>query len=566
MSDAPRSRLARWAQAEDPAELRGALREAVAELQAYSVRITRVNEVTHAVGQSLTIAGILTVLWQQARWILDFDVFNVCLRGEGGWLRIALGGRGRIDGVPLADHPLRLEIERGQPGLHPAVVLPGEVAPVASVLTVPLVSENEVIGGLLFGSRRPDAYGGDDLRIASMLGLQLASVIRNADRFDELNVLAARLDETNQRRRELLYNMLPREVADELLRAGRVEPVFFESATVMFVDFVGFTRAAAEIAPKHLLTRLDTLFRGFDAIIARHGLEKLKTIGDAYMCVGGVPVPRAQHAADAVAAAVAILAYLDQIAAHEEVWPVRIGVHSGPLIAGVIGTHKYAYDVWGDTVNVAARLEAASEPGCINISHETWLQVRDSFHCVARGAQPVRGRGMVPMYFVEGARDAGQSREARHRRTLPLPPTPRRPTSAPLPLPPLDVLFIGPEGEIAQAVQAALLHTCISLRAASGLGAVPARLAEADAQVVLLDLRLEGALEAVVRTRSLLDPRPVVVIVGPTDEGLALSALRRGAADVVRAEPTDWTRLARTLRQAAARATFEPRRWSPLSP
>jgi len=159
-----------------------------------------------------------------------------------------------------------------------------------------------------------------------------------------------------------------------------------------------------------LVHSLDHMFSRFDLIIERHGIEKLKTIGDAYMAVSGVPEPRESQAVDAVAAALEIV----ECVAEERrraptdrlVWDIRVGVHTGPLVAGVIGMRKFAFDVWGDTVNVASRLEENGLNGRINISAATYALVKERFNCIARGALDVRGRGPLEMYIVEGRRAA----------------------------------------------------------------------------------------------------------------------------------------------------------------
>jgi class 3 adenylate cyclase len=185
--------------------------------------------------------------------------------------------------------------------------------------------------------------------------------------------------------------------------------VYYDSVTVLFTDFTGFTRVASHMSPAALLRELDFHFSAFDEIVERHGLEKLKTIGDAYMCAGGIPAVNATHPVDAVRAAWEIAAFVagvrdEKLARGETPWELRIGVHTGPLMAGVIGHKKFAYDIWGDTVNVASRLETAGAPGRINISRATFLAVRDRFECEHRGRLAAKNRGEVDMYFVVGPR------------------------------------------------------------------------------------------------------------------------------------------------------------------
>jgi len=201
----------------------------------------------------------------------------------------------------------------------------------------------------------------------------------------------------------LLLNILPEEIAAELKTRGQATPRLYESATVLFSDFVNFTRLSANLSPEQLIDELNECFLAFDEICERNGLEKIKTIGDAYMCAGGIPVPNDTHAADAVRAALEMTAWLEarrheQPDAHLSL--MRIGIHTGPVMAGVIGKKKFAYDIWGDAVNLAARLEEHSEPGRINISGATAAAVKQLFKAEHRGKKEVHNKGLVDMYFI----------------------------------------------------------------------------------------------------------------------------------------------------------------------
>lgn len=204
----------------------------------------------------------------------------------------------------------------------------------------------------------------------------------------------------------LLSRILPAAVAHELKTRGQVEPLFFDSVTVVFTDFVGFTQASEQMLPDELVSELDGCFSQFDEVAVRNGLEKLKTIGDAYMCAGGLPEIRSTHAIDACLAALEFRSFMLQTeeikkAVGAEFWQIRIGIHSGPVTAGVIGTNKFAYDIWGDTVNTASRMESASEPGKVNISGDTYALVRDFFDCEYRGRVKAKGKGEVEMHFLK---------------------------------------------------------------------------------------------------------------------------------------------------------------------
>ena len=205
---------------------------------------------------------------------------------------------------------------------------------------------------------------------------------------------------------DLLHNILPREIAKEIKERGATAAKHFDAVTVLFTDFKGFTQIAEKLSPSELVAEIHTCFSEFDAIVTRHGLEKIKTIGDAYMCAGGIPVPNQSHARDAVSAALEIRDFMlryqrSRAASGHDGFEIRIGIHTGPVIAGVVGKKKFAYDIWGDTVNTASRIESSGEAGCVNISAATYQRVRDDFHCVHRGQIAAKGKGLMDMYFVK---------------------------------------------------------------------------------------------------------------------------------------------------------------------
>ena len=203
----------------------------------------------------------------------------------------------------------------------------------------------------------------------------------------------------------LLLNILPASIADELKTRNQVEPRFFDSVTILLADFVDFTRLTERLEPAGLVHDLHEHFSKFDEIVASNRLEKMKTIGDAYLAIGGLPETNTTHPLDAALAALQIQAYLDKVNRQREqfrlpTWQVRIGINTGPVIAGVVGRHKFTYDAWGNAVNVAQRLEAADMPGRVNISAMTWHHVKRLFETEPRGSIEVKGKGQMPMCFL----------------------------------------------------------------------------------------------------------------------------------------------------------------------
>lgn len=208
-----------------------------------------------------------------------------------------------------------------------------------------------------------------------------------------------------KRSEELLLNILPAKIADELKTRNEVEPRHYNSATIMFTDFKDFTRLAEASEPRTLVNDLNQYFSAFDEIIERHNLEKLKTIGDAYMCAGGLPEENRTHPIDACRAALEIQEFMTRANSQREKmrlppWDLRIGLHTGPVMAGVVGKKKFTYDIWGDAVNVAARMESNGEAGRIALSESTYHRVKDQFECEHRGPIEAKNKGVLDTYFL----------------------------------------------------------------------------------------------------------------------------------------------------------------------
>ncbi|MBK7958906.1 MAG: adenylate/guanylate cyclase domain-containing protein [Bacteroidetes bacterium] len=204
----------------------------------------------------------------------------------------------------------------------------------------------------------------------------------------------------------MLLNILPEEVADELKKYGKTKAKSYSLVTVLFADIKNFTKLSEKMTPEQLIKELDIVFGAFDEIIQRHNIERIKIIGDCYMCAGGIPVANTTNPIDVVSAAREMCSFMNKInidkkAAGHEFFNLRIGVHSGPIVAGIVGTKKFAYDIWGDTVNIAARLESSGEVGQINISETTYNLVKDKYPCTPRGKLEAKNKGLIDMYFVD---------------------------------------------------------------------------------------------------------------------------------------------------------------------
>ena len=215
-----------------------------------------------------------------------------------------------------------------------------------------------------------------------------------------------RISKEKQRSEELLLNILPEETAEELKNTGTAKAKSYDSVTVLFTDFKDFTKLSEILTPKELVAEINECFSAFDAIMQKYGIEKIKTIGDAYMAAGGLPKVNTTHPRDVVRAAIAIREFMNEHKIKKQAegklfFRIRIGIHTGPVVSGIVGIKKFAYDIWGDTVNTASRMESSGEPEKVNISGTTYELVKDDFDCFYRGKLAAKNKGEIDMYFVD---------------------------------------------------------------------------------------------------------------------------------------------------------------------
>ncbi|HAN77441.1 MAG TPA: hypothetical protein DCQ31_06535 [Bacteroidales bacterium] len=251
------------------------------------------------------------------------------------------------------------------------------------------------------------------VRVKSMLSLfTLLNGMKEASEFLEMQASdlerkSKEVEEEKKRTDALLLNILPYEIAEQLKNKGSVEAKRYRRVSVMFIDFKGFTKLSEMLTFQEIIKELGICFEKFDEIVGLHFVEKIKTIGDAYMCAGGLPIRNASNPIDTLLAALKINKFIDEYndlkrSLDQPLWEIRTGIHTGEVIAGVIGKKKFAYDIWGDTVNTAARVQSASEPGKINISGITYDFVKEYFNCTYRGKVAAKNKGEIDMYFVQG--------------------------------------------------------------------------------------------------------------------------------------------------------------------
>ncbi|NBB88190.1 MAG: AAA family ATPase, partial [Bacteroidetes bacterium] len=279
---------------------------------------------------------------------------------------------------------------------------------VRSIMALPILNQGRLLGILYLENRSASAaFTENRVELLMLLSTQIAISIDNAMLYENLEqkVRERTLELSKEKKKsdELLYNILPYETAEELKKSGFAKPRFYESVSVLFTDFKDFTALSSGMDPNQLVVELDDFFKTFDRIVEKWGIEKIKTIGDAYMAAGGLPVPSDDHAICTTRAAIEICEYVNnrKLDRGGQGFDVRIGIHTGAVVSGIVGQKKFQYDIWGDTVNMAARMETHGRPGKINLSEATYNLIKDEYACEARGELKVKGKGATKMYFLD---------------------------------------------------------------------------------------------------------------------------------------------------------------------
>ena len=290
-----------------------------------------------------------------------------------------------------------------------------QVLEIDHFILCPIINTDEIIGYIFTGRRTQLLQTGTGLvsyhhnileAISSVISALRSQIDRNKILEKKVAKRTADLHKEKEISEKLLLNILPYETTIELKENGFAKAKDYSVVTVLFTDFVNFTTYSEGLNPQELVAEIDFYYSAFDTIVSKYNVEKIKTIGDSYMCAAGLPVKNFTHASDAVNTALDIRDFVqktkvDRIKQNKHFFDIRIGLNSGPVIAGIVGIKKFAYDIWGDTVNIASRMESNCEPGKINISKATYKLVQEDFDCTHRGVIDVKNKGLIDMYFVE---------------------------------------------------------------------------------------------------------------------------------------------------------------------
>jgi class 3 adenylate cyclase len=312
--------------------------------------------------------------------------------------------------------PVIVDIDNATPSMHIEHTFNNLNS--ASLMCMPILSKDEVIALIYMDNRYASSvFTSERLELLNMLSGQISISIENAALYENLEERVRQRTQTIEKQKEeieaakqqsekLLLNILPEEIAEELKMHGKSAPRRHDQVTIMFTDFEKFTQMSEAMTPEELVEIVDFHYKAFDRIMQKHQIEKIKTIGDSYMCVSGLPQYTVDHAKNAVLAAKEIIEVVNDFAEKRKAkglpyCEIRIGMHTGAVVAGVVGHIKFAYDIWGDAVNTASRIESAGAPGKINISESTYALIKDDFECDHRGEVAAKNKGKINMYFLK---------------------------------------------------------------------------------------------------------------------------------------------------------------------
>jgi class 3 adenylate cyclase len=396
----------------------GALDAAVTALaRTLDARFREMGELLKAsrsVNPALLLDDVLDQLFDSFRRAIPYDRAGFALLEEGGrllrmrWARSDAGpvvlGPGYA--APMGHGSLEALLESGETRIignleahlaaHPDSEPTRQIVEegMRSNMTCPLTAMGRPVGFMFFSSARPAAFGAEHSELFDGVSSELAALL-------EKGILYQQLLDAQERSEKLLLNVLPATIAGRLKGGEKTIADIFPEATVLFADIAGFTQISARMTPHALVTVLNRIFSAFDRLCESYGVEKIKTIGDAIMVAAGLPSPRPDHVAIMAAFSLDLMAIAGTIATREEKHiRMRIGIHAGPVIAGVIGTNRFSYDLWGDTVNIASRMESQGVPGRIQVTEAVYQRLADDFVFEPRGIQQIRGIGEMQTYFL----------------------------------------------------------------------------------------------------------------------------------------------------------------------
>ncbi|MDH5657341.1 MAG: GAF domain-containing protein, partial [Spirochaetia bacterium] len=361
-----------------------------------AVNLSMLMDSARSIMAEMSLDNLLGLIMESVTRVMDADrstLFLVDLKQNEIWSRVAQGsseiriplGEGIAGHVANTGEVINIPDAYKDPRFNSDFDMKSGYR-TKSILCMPVYDPRGTIIGVIQVLNKLDGTSffreNEDLLSAfcSLAGISLA----NAQAYEELekerDLLEVRvrertadLEQSRKKSDELLLNILPEQIADELKEKGRAAPRRYDRVSVLFTDFKGFTGVAEKMDPEMLIGELDSCFYNFDILVERFNLEKIKTIGDSYMCAGGIPEPNNSNPVEICLAALGIQSFMHEMsdkkkAEGKSFWEIRIGVHTGPVIAGVVGKKKFAYDIWGDAVNIASRMESSGEPGKVNIS------------------------------------------------------------------------------------------------------------------------------------------------------------------------------------------------------
>lgn len=279
---------------------------------------------------------------------------------------------------------------------------------IGSIICIPLFMHNKNVGAIAVSSSTVNVYNHYHVDFIRTIGSYMAVALDNSNVYEQLNSNKNIIEKEKTKSDNLLLNILPAEIAEELKQKGEAEAKSFDNVSVLFTDFKQFTKTSEQLTARELVSELNHCFKAFDEICEKHEIEKIKTIGDSFMAAGGIPIPSTDSVKNTVLAGIAMADFISHRIAERQKenklpFSMRVGIHTGPVVAGIVGVKKFQYDIWGDTVNLASRMESNGTEGMVNISQKTYdlLKTDNNFKFEHRGKVEAKGKGEIDMYYVK---------------------------------------------------------------------------------------------------------------------------------------------------------------------
>jgi class 3 adenylate cyclase len=405
---------------------RNKLDKQVQEFEHFLSQSNLISEIGKKITASLNIEEILGIVYEYVRSSMDIEELELLYFKNNENVNIAIDKQKKIRTYPTEPNKENLhgmqwtlenkkevflndaEEDYTQYFFKPVQTFSGKKP--SSVIGIPLFLNEKAIGSIGVFSMHKNAYSPYHLDFLKSIATYLSVALDNSNVYQLLETSKKEIEVEKTKSDKLLLNILPAEIAEELKEKGEAPARHYDLVSILFTDFKSFTQAAAKLSATDLVEEINTCFKAFDNICEKYNVEKIKTIGDSYMAVGGLPVPYEGHLTNTVKAGIEMAHFIISRKkdgnAHKTVFDMRLGIHCGPVVAGIVGVKKFQYDLWGDSVNTASRMESNGEVDKVNISATVYNYIKNDPYFIFehRGKLQVKGKGEIEMYYVDKAK------------------------------------------------------------------------------------------------------------------------------------------------------------------